>query len=272
VTTRKGTPHRDQRGRASGIDDLSGSPLPPLWGFSHGASHSSGTSSGIYNDPGTSNPIGGRGGCHDGGPGRVFAVAPFFRPPTPVFFPLYRDVDKPPVRFMRAGWGGPGMRSSTRVPPFVSAKPTARHPPSSRKTVSTTFPLREARPNHPHLKPPASLVQLVRVSTGAYSVEFFSFFSFFRQRSGTTKLFRVRGSLGGSVQAPKSLVFFFFLGPFFVFFVLFCLRPTSMSEFPIVRVHPLGPRSRQGVAMPGFPVTWVRSLDPRTRFVGSAYS
>ena len=33
-----------------------------LWGFSHGASHPSGTSSGIQSDPGTSKAIGGLGG------------------------------------------------------------------------------------------------------------------------------------------------------------------------------------------------------------------
>ena len=33
-----------------------------LWGFSHGATHSSGIPSGVDNDPGTSNTIGGLGG------------------------------------------------------------------------------------------------------------------------------------------------------------------------------------------------------------------
>ena len=33
-----------------------------MWGFSHGASRPSGTSSGIANDPGTSDTIGGLGG------------------------------------------------------------------------------------------------------------------------------------------------------------------------------------------------------------------
>ena len=55
------TGHSTWRGQVAGAIRSSSS-TTIMWGFSHGASHPSGTSSGIQSDPGTSDAISGLGG------------------------------------------------------------------------------------------------------------------------------------------------------------------------------------------------------------------